>query len=37
MPYFISPKVLFGKGALKRLGPEIKGQGTQADSENKRT
>ena len=30
MPYFISPKVLFGKGALKRLGPEIKGQGTKA-------
>jgi len=30
MPYFISPKVLFGKGALKRLGPEIKGQGTRA-------
>ncbi len=30
MPYFISPKVLFGKGALKRLGPEIKGQGSRA-------
>ena len=30
MPYLISPKVLFGKGALKRLGPEIKGQGTRA-------
>jgi alcohol dehydrogenase class IV len=30
MPYFISPKVLFGKGALKRLGPEIQGQGSRA-------
>jgi alcohol dehydrogenase class IV len=30
MPYFISPKVIFGKGSLKRLGPELKGQGSRA-------
>jgi alcohol dehydrogenase class IV len=30
MPYFISPKVLFGKGSLKRLGPEIEGTGNRA-------
>ena len=30
MPYFISPKVLFGKGSLKRLGPEMEGKGGKA-------
>ena len=30
MPYFLSPKVIFGKGALKRLVPEIEGKGTKA-------
>lgn len=30
MPYFLSPKVIFGKGALKRLGPEIEGKGDRA-------
>ena len=30
MPYFISPKVLFGKGSLKRLGPEMEGKGSKA-------
>ena len=30
MPYFLSPKVIFGKGALKRLGPEIEGKGSKA-------
>jgi len=30
MPYFLSPKVLFGKGALERLGPEIEGKGSKA-------
>ena len=28
MPCFLSPKVLFGKGALERLGPEIEGKGS---------
>jgi len=30
MPYFLSPKVLFGKGALNRMGHEIEGKGTKA-------
>jgi len=30
VPYFLSPKVLFGKGAMKRLGPEIEGKGSRA-------
>lgn len=30
MPSFISPKVLFGKGALKKLGSEIEGKGSRA-------
>ncbi len=30
MPYFLSPKVLFGKGALEKLGPEIEGKGSNA-------
>ena len=30
MPYFISPKVLFGKGSLKRLGSEMEGKGSRA-------
>jgi len=30
MPYFLSPKVLFGKGSLKRLGPEMEGKGSRA-------
>jgi len=30
MPYFLSPMVLFGKGALKRLGPEMEGKGSRA-------
>jgi len=30
MRYFLSPKVLFGKGALNRLGNEIQGQGNKA-------
>ncbi len=30
MPYFLSPKILFGKGALDRLGPEIEGKGGKA-------
>ncbi len=30
MRYFLSPKVLFGKGALNRLGGEIQGQGDKA-------
>ena len=30
MPYFLSPKVIFGKGALKRLGPEIEQKGDRA-------
>jgi alcohol dehydrogenase class IV len=30
MPYFLSPKVIFGKGALNRLGPEIEGKGSRA-------
>jgi alcohol dehydrogenase class IV len=30
MPYFLSPKVIFGKGALERLGPEIEGKGSKA-------
>jgi alcohol dehydrogenase len=28
--YFISPKVIFGKGALSRLGGDIQGQGNKA-------
>jgi alcohol dehydrogenase class IV len=30
MPYFLSPKILFGKGILKRFGSEIQGKGTKA-------
>lgn len=30
MQYFVSPKVLFGKGALSKLGPEIEGKGSKA-------
>jgi alcohol dehydrogenase class IV len=30
MPYFLSPKVLFGSGMLKRLGAEIEGRGNKA-------
>ena len=30
MPYFLSPKVLFGSGMLKRLGSEIEGKGNKA-------
>ena len=30
MQYFISPKILFGRGALKRLGIEIEGKGSKA-------
>lgn len=30
MPYFLSPKVIFGKGALDRLGPEMEGKGSKA-------
>ncbi len=30
MPYFVSPKILFGKGILKRLDAEIKGRGKKA-------
>lgn len=30
MPYFRSPKVLFGKGMLKRLGAELEGKGNKA-------
>lgn len=30
MSYFLSPKVLFGKGMLKRLGAELEGKGNKA-------
>ncbi len=30
MPYFLSPKVLFGKGILRRLGAELQGKGNKA-------
>ena len=30
MPYFLSPKVIFGKGALKRLSAELEGKGNRA-------
>lgn len=30
MPYFFSPKILYGKGMLKRLGSEIAGHGNKA-------
>ncbi|MBW2116327.1 MAG: iron-containing alcohol dehydrogenase [Deltaproteobacteria bacterium] len=30
MSYFLSPKVLFGKGSLKRLGTEMEGKGSRA-------
>ena len=30
MSYFISPKVLFGKGSLKKLGSEMEGKGSKA-------
>jgi len=30
MPYFLSPKVIYGKGALKRLSAELEGKGDRA-------
>lgn len=30
MPYFLSPKVIYGKGALKRLSAELEGRGSRA-------
>jgi len=30
MPYFLSPKVIYGKGALKRLSVEMEGKGDRA-------
>ena len=30
MPYFLSPKVIFGKGALEKLKPEMEGEGGKA-------
>jgi alcohol dehydrogenase class IV len=30
VPYFLSPKVIFGRDALKRLGPELEGKGKRA-------
>ncbi len=30
MPYFFSPKVIYGKGALKRLSVELEGKGNRA-------
>jgi alcohol dehydrogenase class IV len=30
MPYFLSPKVIYGKGALKRLSLELEGKGIRA-------
>jgi alcohol dehydrogenase class IV len=30
MPYFLSPKVIFGKGAIKRLSLELEGKGDRA-------
>jgi alcohol dehydrogenase class IV len=30
MPYFLSPKVIYGKGALKRLSAELEGKGNRA-------
>jgi alcohol dehydrogenase class IV len=30
MPYFLSPKIIFGKGALERLKPEMEGKGNKA-------
>jgi alcohol dehydrogenase class IV len=30
MPYFLSPKVIYGKGALKRLSLELEGKGNRA-------
>jgi len=30
MPYFLSPKVIYGKGALKRLSVELEGKGDRA-------
>jgi alcohol dehydrogenase class IV len=30
MPYFLSPKVIYGKGALKRLSTELEGKGNRA-------
>jgi alcohol dehydrogenase class IV len=30
MPYFLSPKVIFGKGAMKRFASELAGKGNQA-------
>jgi len=30
MPYFLSPRIIFGKNALTKLGQEIKGKGSRA-------
>jgi len=30
MPYFLSPKILFGRGILRRLGAELEGRGDKA-------
>ena len=30
MPYFLSPKVIYGKGSLKRLSAELEGKGSRA-------
>jgi alcohol dehydrogenase class IV len=30
MPYFLSPKVIYGKGAFKRLSAELEGKGSRA-------
>ncbi|MBN1380922.1 MAG: iron-containing alcohol dehydrogenase [Deltaproteobacteria bacterium] len=30
MPYFLSPRVIFGKGAMKRLASELEGKGDKA-------
>jgi len=30
MPYFLSPRVIFGKGAMKRFASELEGKGNQA-------
>jgi len=30
MPFFVSPRVVFGKGSLKRLGRELEGKGSRA-------
>ena len=30
MPYFLSPRIIYGKGALKRLSAELEGKGDRA-------